>query len=67
MWGPPGSSRLLLLASRVFWENIISGYFSGIFLIFKIWSLDGPFSSRILTLAATLPMIIKHVKTKEIT
>jgi hypothetical protein len=65
--GPPGSSRLLLLASRVFWENIISGYFSGIFLIFKIWSLDGHFSSRILTLAATPPMIIKHVKAKEIT
>jgi hypothetical protein len=42
-------------------------YYSRIFLIFKIWSLDGPFSSRILTLAANPPMIIKHVKTKEIT
>jgi hypothetical protein len=40
--------------------------FSGIFLIFKIWSLDGPFSSRILTPAANPPMIIKHVETKEI-
>jgi hypothetical protein len=27
-------------------------------MIFKIWSLDGPFSSRILTPAANLPMII---------
>jgi hypothetical protein len=32
--------------------------FFGIFLIFKIWSLDGPFSSRILTPAANPPMII---------
>jgi hypothetical protein len=32
----------------------------------QIWSPDGPFSSRILTPAATPPMIIKHVKTKEI-
>jgi hypothetical protein len=36
-------------------------------MIFKIWSLDGLFSIRILTPAANPPMIIKHVKIKEIT
>jgi hypothetical protein len=64
---PCGLSRLLLLASLVFWENIIFWYFSRIFLIFKIWCLDGHFSSRILTPAANPPMIIKHVKIEEIT
>jgi hypothetical protein len=64
---PCGPSRLLLLASSVFWENIIFWYFSRIFLIFKIWCLDGPFSSRILTPAANPPMIIKHAKTEETT
>jgi hypothetical protein len=33
----------------------------------KIWCLDGPFSSRILTLAASSPIIIKHVKIEETT
>jgi hypothetical protein len=37
-------------------------------LIFrKIWCLGGPFYSRILTPAASSPMIIKHVKTEETT
>jgi hypothetical protein len=64
---PDGPSRLLLLASSVFWQNIIFWYFSEIFLIFELWCPDGPFSSRILTPAANPPMIIKHVKTEEIT
>jgi hypothetical protein len=41
--------------------------FFGIFLIFKIWSLDGPFSSRILTPAANPPNDHQHVKTEKIT
>jgi hypothetical protein len=57
----PPFGFLSLLGKYNFW------YFSRIFLIFKIWSLDGPFFSRILTLAATPPTIIKHVKAKEIT
>jgi hypothetical protein len=35
-------------------------------LIFRNMVSCGPFSSRILTLAANSPMIIKHVKTDEI-
>jgi hypothetical protein len=57
----PPSVFVSLLGKYNFWV------FFGIFLIFKIWSLDGPFSSRILTPAATPLMIIIHVKTKEIT
>jgi hypothetical protein len=57
---PPSGFRSLLVK-----YNFLA--FSGIFLIFKIWSLDGPFSSRILTQAANPPMIIKHVETEEIT
>jgi hypothetical protein len=64
---PPGPPRLLLLASCVFWEIIISGYFYGIFLIFKIWSLDGPFFQQNPDSGSKPLMIIKHVKTKEIT
>jgi hypothetical protein len=40
---PCGSSRLLLLASSVFWQNIISWYFSRIFWSSESWCLDGPF------------------------
>jgi hypothetical protein len=66
MVSPPcGSSRLLLLVSSVFWQNIIFWYFSGISWSSKTWYLDGPFSSRILTPPAIPPMIIKHIKTEE--
>jgi hypothetical protein len=58
---PPPSGFLSLLGKYNFLV------FSGIFLIFKIWCLDGPFSSRILTPGANPPMIIKYVKTEEIT
>jgi hypothetical protein len=57
----PLSGSVSLLGKYNFWV------FFWNFLIFKIWSLDGPFSSRILTPAATPPMIIKHVEAKEIT
>jgi hypothetical protein len=64
---PCGPSRLLLLATSVFWQNIIFWYFSKKFWSSEIWCLDSPFSSRILTLAANPPIIIKHVKTEETT
>jgi hypothetical protein len=64
---PCGSSRLLLLASSVFWQDIIFWYFSGISWSSEIWCLDSPFSSRILTPAANPLMIIKHVKIEETT
>jgi hypothetical protein len=57
----PPSGFVSLLVKYNFWV------FFWNFPIFKIWSPDGPFSSRILTLAAAPPMIIKHVKGKEIT
>jgi hypothetical protein len=70
---PPGGEAALwplLLPPSGFFSLLIKYnflVFSRIFLIFKIWYLDGPFSSRILTPVANPPMIIKHVKIEEIT
>jgi hypothetical protein len=64
---PCCSFLLLLLATFVFWYYMNSEYFSRIVDLQKIWCLDGPFSSRILTLPVSSPMIIKHVKTEETT
>jgi hypothetical protein len=43
---PCGSSRLLLLASSVFWRNIIFWYFSRISRSSETWCLDGPFPAE---------------------
>jgi hypothetical protein len=64
---PYCSSRLLLLATFIFW------YYTKIWAFLwncwssKIWCLDGPFYSRILTPATSPPIIIKHVKIEETT
>jgi hypothetical protein len=68
---PPGGEAALwpLLPPPSGFFSLLIKYnflvFSGIFLIFEIWCLDGPFSSRILTPGANPPMIIKHAKTEE--
>jgi hypothetical protein len=60
-------SRLFLLATFVFW------YYRNLWVFLwncwssEIWCLDGPFSGKILTPAASPPMIIKHIKTEETT
>jgi hypothetical protein len=67
VWAPGGSPRPLLLASSVFWQNMNFWVFFENCWSSEIWCLDGPFSSRILTLAVNSPIIIKHVKTEETT
>jgi hypothetical protein len=68
---PPGGKPTLWLLSLPpsGFFNLLAKYnfvvFFWNFLIFQKWCLDGPFSSRILTPAANLPMIIEHVKTEE--
>jgi hypothetical protein len=64
---PYCSSRLLLLATFVFWYYMNYWVFLLNYWSSEIWCLDGPFPSRILTSAASSPTIIKHVKTKETT
>jgi hypothetical protein len=64
---PCCSSCILLLASSVFWRNIIFWYFSGISWSSETWCLDGLFYSRILTPAASPPNIIDHAKVEETT
>jgi hypothetical protein len=68
---PGGVAPLLLLSLSPFrYRCLLVIYeFLGISLELLIftWCLDGPFSSRILTPAASSPMIIKHVKTDETT
>jgi hypothetical protein len=61
---PCCSSRLLLLATFVFWYYRNFWVFLWNCWSSDLWCLDGPFSSRILTPAASPPMIIKHVKTE---
>ena len=65
VWAPYGPSPPPLLASFVFWENIIFQYFSGIFLIFAKLHQNTSFSIRILTPAVHPPRIIQHAKTDE--
>jgi hypothetical protein len=64
---PCCSSRLLLLSTFVFWYYMNFWVFLWNCWCSQIWYLDGPFSSRILTVAASSPMIIKHVKKEETT
>jgi hypothetical protein len=59
---PCCSSRLLLLATFIFWYYMNYWVSLWNYWSLEIWFLDGPFSSRILTPAASPPMIIKHVK-----
>jgi hypothetical protein len=65
VWAPGCSPRSLLLATFVFWWNMNFWVFCWNCWSLEIWYLDGPFSSRILTPAASSPIIIKHVKTEE--
>jgi hypothetical protein len=65
-----GPLLLLSLSPFGYFRLLVIYEFLGIFLellIFKIWCLDGPFSSRILTTTASSPLIIKHAKTEETT
>jgi hypothetical protein len=62
---PCCSSRLLLLATFVFWYYMNFWVFLWNCWSSEIWCLDGPFSSRILTPVASSPIIIEHVKTEE--
>jgi hypothetical protein len=67
VWAPGHSSRPLLLATSVFRWNMNFWVFSWNCWSSEIWCLDDPFSCRILTPAASSPIIIKHVKTEEAT
>jgi hypothetical protein len=64
---PCCSSRLLLLATFVFWYYMNFWVFLQNCWSSEIPCLDGSFSSRILTLVVSSPMIIKHVKIEETT
>jgi hypothetical protein len=67
VWAPDGSPRPLLLATSIFRWNMNFWVFSWNCWSLEIWCLDSPFSRRILTLAVSSPIIIKHVKTEETT
>jgi hypothetical protein len=69
---PGGVGRWLLpsLSPSGYFCLLMKYEFLGIFLELlssEIWCLDGPFSSRILTPAASSPIIIKHAKIEETT
>jgi hypothetical protein len=64
---PCCSSRLLLLATFIIWYYINFWIFLWNCWSSEIWCLDGHFFRRILTPAASPPIIIKHVKAEETT
>jgi hypothetical protein len=70
---PPGGVGpwlLPLLSPSGYFHLLMKYEFLGIFLewlIFRNMVSCGPFSSRILTLAVSSPIIIKHAKTGETT
>jgi hypothetical protein len=67
VWAPGGSPHPLLLATSFFRRNMNIWVFSWNCWSSELCCLDGPFSSIILTLVVSSPIIIKHVKTEETT